>query len=237
VPDWFSELRLDTAWDLDRAEDAVVEDHSKRRQLEDRLAVARDALAEVDHAYSPYRTAVDEAAKAANTARQHRWSAERELRTCGLLHRRAARHALQDADFELYQAIATLESAEAVAEPHASRHADARREVEHVHDQLRHHELFSRMNDHIGTADFFRRRLDALTGWHHWARGDDLDDERLAAIRDTLTVDGTHDPTRRCSALGHALQTWAESTGVELPTPSQRRTDPTRRDRTIELGL
>jgi hypothetical protein len=93
------------------------------------------------------------------------------------------------------------------------------------------------MNDHPGTVLFLRRRLDALTGWHQWARGDHLPAERLAAIRDALTVDGTHDPSGRCPALGHALQTWADSTSVELPAPSQRQTDLTRRNRAIELGL
>jgi hypothetical protein len=79
--------------------------------------------------------------------------------------------------------------------------------------------------------------MSTLNGWHHWARGDDLPADRLAGIRDALTVDGTLDTTGRCPALGHALQTWADATGVELPTPSQRATDLIRPDRTIELDL
>jgi hypothetical protein len=51
VPDWFSDLRIDTARDLDRAEDATVKEHHARRHLEDRLAVANDALAAAERDY------------------------------------------------------------------------------------------------------------------------------------------------------------------------------------------
>jgi conjugative relaxase-like TrwC/TraI family protein len=237
VPDWLNDLRSDTARELDRAEQAAVDEHRTRRQLEERLAVANDALAAAERAFGPYRDAVDDATAAVQTARRRRWSAEQDLHASGIWHRRTARRALEHADTELTRAAAALEQARTDAEPHAEPHAAARRHVEQLRSDLRHHDLYARMNDHPGTVEVLRRRLDALTGWHHWARGDDLPDERLAVILDALTVGGTHDPTGRYPALGHTLQAWADWTGIELPTPSQAKPDLTRRDQTVELDL
>jgi hypothetical protein len=237
VPDWFTELRADTARDLDLAESAAVDEHGRRRQLEAGLTVAHEALAAAEDAHRPYRNAVADATAAVQAARQHRRSAEQDLHASGFLQRSTARHALERADAELTRAAAALEQARAAAEPHAERHAAARRNVEQLRNTLGHHDLYARMNDHPGTIEVLRRRLDALAGWLHWARGDDLPDEHLAVILDTLTLDGTHDLTGRCPELGLALQAWADSTGLELPMPSQRETVLTRSNRTIELGL
>jgi conjugative relaxase-like TrwC/TraI family protein len=237
VPDWFAELRADTARDLDRAEDAATAEYLERRHLDERLTIAKDARAVAERDYRPYRSAVDDATKAVDTARQHRWSAEQQLHASGLLHRRTARQALENAESELTRATTALERAQASAVSHAERHAAAHRYVEHLRDDLAYHDVFARMNDNRGTVLLLRRRLDALTGWHRWARGDDFPDEQLVALRDALSVDEGHDTSRRFVALGDALQPWVDSTGVAFPMPSQGRTDPTRRDRTIELGL
>jgi hypothetical protein len=172
-----------------------------------------------------------------DAARHQRWSAERGVRTSGLLHRRAARQALLDADFEVNRATAALNAAQAVAAAHASRHANARREVQHVRDELRRHDVFSRMNDHIGTTEFLHRRLDALSVWSQWAAGADVPTDRLGAAVEVLLVEGAADPPGRSAALGHTIEAWARSTGVELDLPSHAADKLARRGRTMELGL
>jgi hypothetical protein len=49
VPDWFAELRADTAPDLDRAEEAAVDEYLKRRLLAERLTAEGKLHAQHTH--------------------------------------------------------------------------------------------------------------------------------------------------------------------------------------------
>jgi conjugative relaxase-like TrwC/TraI family protein len=222
IPEWFERLRGQVRADLADAEARHAELTAERERLDGAIAAVEGDLARVDRATHGHRQRLATAQVRADRANRER-TAEWRLDHSGLRRRRQARREFVAAANRALLANDQLDQARAEARPHVERYERASAIANDAHTALHHHLLDARRERHtFNQTPELEQRRDALDTWRRWSAGADVDEDRLGATVDTLLhASGPH--ANHCRALGRVVQHWANSTGVDLPTPAPSR--------------
>lgn len=233
VPPWFDSLLNDAHSELQAAQRRHADMQRARRARHEQLARVETDLAAVEQdAAPPIRhiaalrrhvahaaaTVAEAETRLANARRRQRPAVERDLAT--------ARHAHHRADHQ-------LNTVTAAAEPALQRLQQARADRDEADTAIDLQRLDDTINPTGPAVAAAQRRLDALTSWRSWARGDTITaDDRTRIL--TLNDHG-HDASgdSRLHELVNTLERWSPTNNIEPPTAPTRNQTPTR----IELEL
>ena len=135
--------------------------------------------------------------------------ARTELADAGRLHRRTARHHVQDAAGELAAAKSTLDTVTERARPTLDQRNALWTERDNLQDNVTVNRRYLRdLNQLDQKFENARHTVNALDVWHDWAQGQNLAPQDLVrAAIDLHELDGQH------GALARPLINWCHSHG------------------------
>ena len=231
IPDWFHDLRADTADIYRQARQALDDSTAARERLVEVVDIAARRITDANSMCAPFDAALDVAHDAVKQAEAARRAAQQRLDESGLRGRRQARTELAAANEGVASTGELLAFArEQAREPYAHRNI-ARTQIETARDALRTHDILAKWQyfpEHLALAE---ARVDALDIWHDWATGKPVTQETLEEAVRTLHGISAHEPDNGTRQLANVIHEWAERRGVELARP------PDEQHRSIETGI
>ena len=181
VPDWFHDLHRQTRRELTDAR-AEVEGHEREEaRVELRIDELTRQLAELAPHCAPHDDAIARVTDDLTTARHRHRHAERDLATSSRLHRRAARHTVNDTDADVATAQIALDELTHRAQPLLDQRQQLREERDRLRRQVSHDRQFRRALDHYNNrVELVEHTLTALDTWQQWASGRHVERSPLA---------------------------------------------------------
>ena len=235
IPDWFTAVLADTRHALAEAEHTVESRAVERARRAAAITAAEDDLADVDRATAPHRERLAVDAKRAEQARSTHAAAQRRLAGSGWRGRREARRELDIAEHVLDRTTAIVERTRHRAAPDVERYRAAVTNVEDARTDLRHHDLATQLDSCSRRLPELASTVAALDTWQRWANGETIGVDKLRDTVEVLTAENRAEHGEQHRALGHVLQTWAGSAGIDLHIADRR--PPALQHTGIELGL
>ena len=232
VPVWFGELLADARRAVAEAEHTVESNTVERARRAAAVTAAENDLKGIDRATAPHRERLAIDTKRADTARREHAAAQRRLAGSSWRGRREARRDLDIAERVLDRTAATLARTEQQTAPYVERYLAALTDVDEARTDVRHHDLATQLDSIARRLPDLERTATALDTWQRWANGDTITNERL---RDSVEVLTAADGTEQHTVLGHVLQTWADTAGIDLHIADRR--PPALQHAGIELDL
>jgi hypothetical protein len=222
IPDWFADLRTDARHALTEAEHTAESNTVERARRAAAVTTAEADLVDIARATAPHRELLATDVKRVEQARFHHTDAERHVAGNGRRGRRAARRELDIADQVLDRATAILERTRQRTAPDIERYQVAVTTLEEARTDLRHHDLATRLDPVDRRLTDLARTVAAVDTWQRWAKGDTITVEQLHDTVKTLTNAGGAANRERHQALGHAIQSWADTAGLDLHLTDSR---------------
>ena len=149
--------------------------------------------------------------------------------------RHEARRELDIAERVLDRTNAIVERTRQRSAPDVELYHAAVANLEDTRTDLRHHDLATQIDSASRRLPELKRAVAALDTWQRWANGETISFDRLRATVADLTGAHRSEHSEKHCALGHVLQAWAGTTGIDLH-PADRQ-PPALQHTGIELGL
>ena len=228
-------MRADARHALAEAEHTVASNTAERARRAAAITAAEGDLAVIERATAPHRELLAIDAKRADQARLSHADAERRLAGSGRRGRREARRELDIAERVLDRATAILERTRQRTAPDVERYQVAVTNVEEARTDLRHHDLATRLDPLTVGSPTWRGPWPPSTRGSGGPTATPSPSSELHDTVEILTAASGTEHGEQHRALGHAIQTWAETAGVDLHLTDPRA--PTMQPTGIELEL
>lgn len=210
TPLWFADLRSDIA---DQLAAANVEVKRELRQVDDahaQTAVAKRDLVAARRAMAPFQPAIDHARHALDEAQKEMWSAHRRLERAGRVKRPTARREAKQADGAITLANDRLDEARALAGPVQQKIKNARAALEGAESSISTLRTLHRWSGHKTRRDHLVKLDGALETWREWAAGGAIGDAELGDILRSMRADISPDLQQPLAHLADLVAQWAE---------------------------
>lgn len=216
IPDWFTHLHHTARTELADAQAAHAAEQQRDADLRQRIDQLGRQLVDLEPACAPHDHAIARATTDLHHAEQRRRDAERELATAGRLHRRTARHTLNEATEDVATARTALDELTRRAQPLLDQREQLRQEQHRLQQHRKIDQQLTRSLDrYANRLTTAQQRLDALDTWHAWATGHNPAPTALVNAANHLHhVDGHH------RALADPLTTWIHQHDLAPPRPA-----------------
>ena len=204
IPDWFTHLHHTARTELVDARAAHAVEQQRDAELRARIERLGRQLADLEPHCAPHDDAIAVATTDLRHAEQRRRDAERELANSGRLHRRTARHTLDEATADVTTAHTALDELTRRARPLLDERDQLRQEQHQLQQHLKIDQQLTRCLDrYTNRLTIAEQHLDALDTWHAWATGHTPPPASLINAAHHLHHTGGHQRT-----LAEPLTTW-----------------------------
>ncbi|MCB0994630.1 MAG: AAA family ATPase, partial [Acidimicrobiales bacterium] len=213
IPDWLTDLRATIRTELAAAEHEGVRHDRQRADLEARLVLAKQRLADAERGLDPYRPALAAAHADIDEAQNRIWKANNIALGSKGRHKRRAQNDARTATADRAAALDRQREIEEVAFPARQHVRAAATEAHQIEQSLRSQDVLDRWHNPHARADQLRELHAAVYDWQQWAAGKPIPLDRITTVAATLR---TADEFAGAHPLADVLDQWAALNGVEI---------------------
>jgi conjugative relaxase-like TrwC/TraI family protein len=172
IPDWFTHLHHTARTELADARAARDDEQARDADLRHRIDQLTGQLDDFEPHCAPHDHAIARVTNDLHHAEQRRRDAKQELANARRLHRRTARHTVDEAAADIATAHTALDQLTRRAQPLLDQRDQLRAERHRLQQHLKiNRQLTRTLNHYDNELHNAQRHLDALDTWQAWANG------------------------------------------------------------------